>query len=108
MNMEELSVLKSLLNITDNSQDEILKFYLESAKNVICEIRNSDYVEDAYVTTKIKIAVELYNKRGIEGQLSSNELGIDRGYENSGISKSLLSEITPFIKTPFSVRRTQS
>ena len=54
MNMEELSVLKSLLNITDNSQDEILKFYLESAKNVICEIRNSDYVEDAYVTTKIK------------------------------------------------------
>jgi len=78
---------------------------LDSAKDVICEIRYTDYVESNFERTQIKIAIELYNKRGAEGQTEHGENGIERKYENSGISKSLLNEITPFAKTPFSTVR---
>lgn len=99
--MEQLKIMKRLLNLLDESQNDICQFYLDQASNVICEIRNSDKVEKQYLGTQVKIAIELYNKMGVEGQTSHMENGITRGYESSGISSSLLSEITPIVKTPF-------
>lgn len=103
--LEELDALKKLLKIDNDSEDEILTLFLENAGNIICEIRNTVTVEPKYKLTQIKIAIELYNKMGVEGQTSHSENGISRGYENAGISKSLLDEITPFAKTPFSEPR---
>lgn len=103
--MSQLSTLKGLLPNASES-DEVLQFYLDDASSIICDIRHSDVVESKYLTTQIKIAIELYNKRGIEGQTSSGELGISRGYEKAGISPSLLSDIIPYVRTPSSVVRT--
>lgn len=99
--MSQLLKLKNLLGNPSN-QDEILEFYLDNASEVICDIRNSDNVEKKYLTTQIKIAIEMYNKRGVEGQVGHNENGISRSYEKADISKSLLDSITPIVKTPFS------
>lgn len=44
-------------------------------------------------------AMDLYNKTGSEGQLSHSENGINRTYESSWISESLLSGIVPMVKT---------
>ena len=99
--MNQLLKLKRQLENPSN-EDEILEYCLDRAKNIICELRNSDKVEPQYLSTQIAIAVEIYNKRGAEGQISHGENGISRGYEESNISKSLLAEITPIIKTPFS------
>lgn len=102
--MSQLQKLRELLE-NPSSSDTVLEFYLDNAKDIICDIRNTDIVEDKYLTTQIKIAIELYNKRGAEGQISHSENGITRMYEKSDISPSLISNITPFAKTPFSATR---
>lgn len=99
--MTQLTTFKALLG-TVSETDEVLKFYLDNAHDIICDIRNTDIVENKYLTTQIKLAIELYNKRGAEGQISHSENGLTRMYEKSDISNSLLNQITPIIKTPYS------
>lgn len=99
--MTQLERLK--LRITDNVSDVLLEDILESAKNVILSRRYpflSDFeyptdVELRYKDLQIRIAVEMYNKQGVEGQTSHSELGVSRTYESANISESLLKEITP-------------
>ncbi len=98
-------MIKSILGITDTSQDALLYFYLDCAEEIICDIRNSQTVETKYLKLQIKIALELYSKGGAEGQIAHTENGISRTYESSDISPSLLNQITPFVKTPFSTVR---
>lgn len=99
--MTQLELLKLVLGNPEES-DALLEYYLENAKDIICDIRNTVEVEQKYLTQQIKIAVELYNKRGAEGQASHGENGIMRTYEKADVSPSLLSQITPFVRTPFS------
>lgn len=99
--MEQLEKLKLLLG-SPNNEDVILQFYLDNSSDIICDIRNSDKVESKYLGTQIKMAIEMYNKRGVEGQISHSELGIGRGYEKADLSDSVLKQITPIIKTPHS------
>lgn len=53
------------------------------------------YVEQRYEDLQYRIALDLYNKQGAEGQLNHNENGINRTFESSWISAQLLSEVTP-------------
>ena len=99
--MTQLERLKQLIGSPSES-DVVLEFYLENAKDIICDIRFSIDVEQKYLTQQIKIALELYNKRGAEGQASHGENGIMRTYEKADVSPSLLAQITPIAKTPFS------
>ena len=92
------------LPLEDESQNQLINLLLEDARNIICEIRNTLTVEEIYKSTQVKIAIELYNKQGVEGQTTHIENGITRVYEKADISPSLLDEITPRAKTPFSVR----
>lgn len=85
--------------------DSVLQYYLDCASDIICDIRDCDIVESKYLNTQIKIAIELFNKRGVEGQVAHTEQGVARTYESSDISPSLLKAITPFAKTPFSTTR---
>lgn len=98
--MSQLSKLKLLVD--DQESDDVLNYYLDCASEVICNIRNSTSVESKYLNAQIKIALELYAKRGAEGEIGHSELGISRSYEMADISPSLLSSITPFATTPFS------
>lgn len=98
--MDKLKVLKILLDNPD-CDDELLEFYLLNAQNIICNIRNTETVETQFETIQIKIAVELFNKRGAEGQTSHQENGISRGYETADVSASLLSQIPSMVTTPF-------
>lgn len=102
--MSQLTVLKSLLE-DQNASDDVLQFYLDNAGDIICSLRNSNEVEKEYLTTQIKIAIELYNKRGAEGQTSHSENGISRQYEKSDVSPSLLMNITPFAKSVSGLKR---
>jgi hypothetical protein len=99
--MAQLDVLKEVLG-NPNVSDTLLNFYLDNASDIICDLRNSDTVETKYLTTQVKIAVELFNKNGVEGQVSHTESGMARSYEKGDISESLISKITPIAKTPYS------
>lgn len=99
--MSQLLKLKELLE-NPPVNDTLLEIYLDTAKDIICDIRNTDNVESKYLNIQLRIAVELYNKAGAEGQTGHGENGINRSYEVGDISPSLLGQITPAIKTPFS------
>ena len=102
--MSQLTKLKALLGSPSES-DDVLQFYLDNASDIICDLRFSNVVETEYLTAQLKIAMELYSKRGAEGQITHNENGIARTYEKSDVSPSTLAQITPFMRTPFSTRR---
>lgn len=96
--MTQLERLK--IRITENVSDVELEDLLESAKAVILSRRFpfGDWPEDIegkYKDLQIRIAVEMYNKQGAEGETSHSENGISRSYANAGVSEDLLREITP-------------
>lgn len=105
--MAQIELLKKLLGNPQES-DEVLQFYLDNASDIICDLRNSTIVESRYSTVQIKIAIELYNKRGAEGETSHSENGIARVYSSADISKELLNQITPMVKSPFGTTRVVS
>jgi hypothetical protein len=102
--MSQASQLLSLKELLENPpvSDSILQFYLDCARDIICELRNTDMIEPKYLTIQIRMAIEMFNKIGAEGQIAHAENGISRAYEKADISDSLLSKITPIVKTPFS------
>lgn len=93
----QLEKLKTRLGGVEG-KDELLTFLLEEASEIICEIRNSNKVENKYLGTQIRIAVELYNKMGAEGQLTHDENGLKRSYERGDVSISLIRKITPMLR----------
>ncbi len=102
--MSQLELLKDLLG-SPTVSDAVLQFYLDNARDIICDIRDSNIVEEKYYNTQIKIAIQLFNKRGAEGQIGHSENGIDRTYKSADISDDLINEITPFCKAPFAGTR---
>ena len=97
--MDELQLLELKKQVgSPSGEDEILQYCLDNASEIICNIRNSNRVERKYLSAQISIAIELYNRRGAEGQISHNENGVDRMYDRGHVSNSVLSRITPMIK----------
>ena len=88
------------IRIPENNNDTELEELLESAKAVILSRRYPfgeppEEIENRYKDLQIRIAVEMYNKIGVEGQLSHSENGVSRGYASASVSEDLLREITP-------------
>ena len=54
-------------------------------------------VPSQYEHIQLMIALELFAKRGAEGQIEHDENGIARKYETANVSQSLLSRITPVV-----------
>lgn len=96
--MTQLERLK--IRITENVSDAELEDILESAKAVILSRRfpfsdPPEELERRYNDLQIRIAVEMFNKRGAEGETSHSENGVSRSYSSAGVSEELLREITP-------------
>lgn len=102
--MTQLEKLSLILG-TQADENSLLDLYLEFAKDIICEIRNSTDVEPEYLNVQIKMAAELYSKNGAEGQTAHNEIGVSRTYGKSEVSSGLLEQIKPYVKTPYSTSR---
>ena len=54
------------------------------------------YVEDRYLDLQYKLALDLYNRMGAEGETVHKENGIDRTFDGSWMSVQLLQEVTPY------------
>ena len=96
--MTQLERLK--IRITENTTDAELEDILESAKAVILSRRFPfgewpEEIEPRYKDLQIRIAVEMYNKWGAEGETAHSENGISRTYSSASVSEELLREITP-------------
>lgn len=96
--MTQLERLK--IRITENVSDIELEDILESAKAVIMSRRfpfgeQPTEIEAKYKDLQIRIAVEMFNKRGAEGETAHSENGVSRSYASANVSEDLLKEITP-------------
>ena len=96
--MTQLERLK--IRITENVTDDELEDILESAKAVILSRRfpfgeQPEEIENKYKDLQIRIAVEMFNKRGAEGETAHSENGVSRTYASANVSEDLLKEITP-------------
>jgi hypothetical protein len=96
--MTQLERLK--IRITEKVSDAELEDILESAKAVILSRRfpfgeQPEEIENKYKDLQIRIAVEMFNKRGAEGETAHSENGVSRSYSSANVSEDLLSEITP-------------
>lgn len=90
--MSQLEKLKLKLGITDNDQDDLLNLYLEDAKDTILELTHLDELPKSLLSTQIELAIVLYNKAGIEGQVSHSEGEVNRTFEE-GIPESIMKKI---------------
>lgn len=97
MDVEQLEKLKIRIN---DKNEILLNELLESAKNIIMQKRylfsdHPDKLENRYKDLQIRIAVDLYNKLGAEGEISHSENGVSRTYGAENVSTDLLKEIVP-------------
>lgn len=85
----------------DTATTDLLAFLLECSEGIVLNRRypfgppEGATVPTQYEHVQLQIAVELYSKRGAEGQTAHTENGISRTYEAADISPSLLKRITP-------------
>ncbi len=97
--MTQLERLKK--RIPDEPDDGVLEDVLESAKNIILGHRYPfdewpEDVEPRYQDLQIRIAVDMYNRIGAEGQIAHSENGISRSWGEEWVSGQLLREIVPY------------
>lgn len=90
---------------TMEPDERILEDCLESAKNAILARRFPfqewpDVLPSQFVDLQFRVALDLYNKIGGEGQLTHSENGISRSWESSWVSEQLLQEVTPLVGVP--------
>ena len=112
--MTQLEKLKKL--IPEEADEAILEYYLEEAKSEYLNLRypyggyetifveNDDgtttekpVVEMAYLNWQIAAAVEMYAKRGGEGEKSHTENGVTRTWDNARLSSGLRNRIVPYV-----------
>lgn len=91
-----------LTSMTEESNDAVLSTYLLLAKDTVLRVaypygNRPDTVPSQYDTVHVEIAAYMLNKRGAEGETSHGENGVNRSYEDGGIPRSLLRQITPMV-----------
>ena len=97
---EKLTALKTRI-APDTADDNLLHELLEQAGAIVLNRRfpfgypDGTEVPAQYERFQVSIAVELYSKRGAEGETGHSENGINRTYEAGDISPSLIKQIIP-------------
>lgn len=98
--MTQLERLKKRIS-PEEPDDGVLEDVLESAKKIILSRRYPfqewpEDVEPRYQDLQIRIAVDMYNRIGAEGQIAHSENGISRSWGEEWVSGQLLREIVPY------------
>jgi hypothetical protein len=84
-----LDDIKTIRNITDNSQDALLNLYIRRANIAIQHYLNADVdPETDYPDAVIQFVIEALNRQGDEGVKQSNMSSVQNTYE-LGISESV-------------------
>lgn len=102
----DLTLLKSKLNINESDQDTLLQLLIDQAKDIVtkeyfayAEVPEDFVFPETFTYVALEVATYLYNKVGIEGQVSHKEQGIDRVFEDGGIPRYLFDQLPRKVKT---------
>lgn len=102
-NTAKLAMLKTILNITDTSQDAVLAVYLDSSARALLAWKYEYVPADKRPVevpadeeqNQIWACVAGYGIRGAEGQLRSVENGITREWKYADMLQCIKSNIVP-------------
>lgn len=100
MENQKLEKLKVLIS-PETASDPLLLYLLEQAEGIVLNRRypfgapEGATLSAFHQQVQIRIAVELFNKMGAEGQTTHDENGIKRTWEAGDVSPSLLRQIVP-------------
>ena len=101
-NEEKITSLAALIS-PDTADESLLSQYIVLAEGIVLNRRYpfgvpaGAKVPSQYEHIQLQIALELFSKRGAEGQTEHDENGIGRKYENASVSDSLLRRIPPLM-----------
>ena len=101
-NEEKIAQLAALIS-PDTADDKLLSRYIVLSEGIVLNKRfpfgipAGATVPLQYEHIQLQIALELFAKRGAEGQTEHDENGIARKYESANVSSSLLRCITPIL-----------
>ena len=101
-NEEKITSLAALIS-PDTADANILSTYVTLSEGIVLNRRyplgvpEGAIVPKQYEHIQLQIALELFSKRGAEGQIEHDENGIARKYESADISTTLLKRITPLV-----------
>ena len=100
---EKLSLVKSMMDFADTSEDEKLTAYLTASAKEILAWRYS-YCEEIptevpaeYEMTQVFAVIAGYSQSGAENQVSHNENGISRTFKHEDMIAYIRSHVTPFV-----------
>jgi hypothetical protein len=99
-NEEKITSLAVLIS-PDTADKDLLSELIVLAEGIVLNKRypfgapEGATVPKQYEHIQLQIALELFSKRGAEGQTEHDENGISRQYEAADVSPSLLKRIIP-------------
>jgi hypothetical protein len=99
-NEQKIEKLKVLIS-PDTATDPLLLYLLEQAEGIILNRRypfgapEGTTLSVYHQQIQIRMAVELFNKMGAEGQTAHDENGIKRTWAAGDVSPSLLRMVVP-------------
>lgn len=101
---EKLAMVKSMMGITDTSEDTVITNYLTCAEREILTWRYSygneipESVPVEYEMTQVHAVIAGFNLRGVENQTSHNENGISRSFSYSDMVRYIRNNVIPLCK----------
>lgn len=101
-NDEKITSLAALIS-PDTADEKLLSQYVILSEGIVLNRRYPLGVPEGakvplqYEHIQLQIALELFSKRGAEGQMEHDENGIARKYESADISPTLLRRIIPIV-----------
>ena len=78
-----LEDIKLLLNLTDDSKDDLLNLLIEQAVEYAQNYTRRDDIVDISEATIKQMVVYLFNRQGTEGLKSESYSGVSYNYENA-------------------------
>ena len=101
----DLALLKSKLLIDGSEQDALLEVLIEQSKDIVskeyfgyADIPEQWVFPESFTYVGLEVATYLYNKVGIEGQVSHKEQGIERVYAEGGVPRHLFDQLPRKVK----------
>jgi len=100
---EKISMIKTLLGISDTSQDTLLLVYLNIAKKEILSWHFSPDTTETevpieYEMTQVNAVVIGFNLQGAENEDKHDENGIHRRFSHSNMIDYIRANVTAYVK----------
>ena len=102
----DLALLKNKLLIDGSDQDALLEILIDQAKDIVTKEyfgyadTPADWTfQESFTYVGLEVATYLYNKVGIEGQVSHKEQSIERVYAEGGVPRHLFDQLPRKVKT---------